>query len=219
MYTYAYLVGTLLPLSLWIVFFAKSKDVRKEMLVIGTNVGFIAILTDFAWFLKDYWYPLKYISVINFIWQEFLYSFILGGLLAVPYEVFFNKANTVSNINAGRLIPMIFLILLPFLIFTNLLKINSIYSSIIGLQMSFALVFFTRKDLRVNSLVSGLLAFLVALVGYTVFLKVYPDIISDWWMLQNLSGIFVGKIPIEELIWFTSFGMVAGTIYKFCHEK
>ncbi len=219
MYTYAYIVGALIPFPLWVVFFARRKDLRKEMIMVGTNVGLIAIITDFTWTQKDYWNPLKYISVSNFTWQEFLVGFILGGILAVPYEVFSNKEIEVSKFDLKRSMFLLFTILSSFFIFTNLLKINSIYSSIIGLLMSFILVLFTRKDLLINSFVSGLLALMVSVILYSVYLIIYPDIFYDWWLLNNISGIFVWKIPIEELIWFTSFGMVAGASYKFSHSE
>ena len=81
MYTYAYLAGTVIPLSLWILFFLLRKDLRVEMVIIGTNVALMAVFTDFMWYLKDYWHPIRYMSVFNFLWQEVLYAFILGGIM------------------------------------------------------------------------------------------------------------------------------------------
>ncbi len=56
---------------------------------------------------------------------------------------------------------------------------------------------------------------LLAIIGYSIMLAIYPRIISDWWYLQNLSGVLFLGIPLEEIIWFGLFGLFFGPMAEF----
>ena len=62
---------------------------------------------------------------------------------------------------------------------------------------------------------SGFLCGLIFLIGYLILLTFYPLIFQAFWQLDNLSGIRIGKIPIEEILWAFGFGMVVGPMYEF----
>src|SRR3989344_3799099 len=47
------------------------------------------------------------------------------------------------------------------------------------------------------------------------FIFLFPGIIQAWWKLENLSGVFVYGIPLEELVWAFGMGMVGGPVYEF----
>lgn len=72
-----------------------------------------------------------------------------------------------------------------------------------------------RRDLAVDSIVSGLLTGGIILGGYVIFLFLFPEAIHRWWMLSNISGIFVLGIPVEELLWALGLGMVSGPLWEF----
>lgn len=72
-----------------------------------------------------------------------------------------------------------------------------------------------RNDLFWDSLISGLLLGLFALVSYLIFLALFPQAIQKWWLLHNISGVLVWGIPIEEIMWAFGWGMVAGPVYEF----
>lgn len=217
MYNYAFATGALIIFPVWLYIFTKRKDLRKSMIIIGTYIAVLGIIFDFSWFLKDYWYPLKYISTFNFIWQEFIFGFLLGGIISAAYEFIFIKKLKIGQFNIRNFLISLFTLIFSHLIFTNIFKINSIYSNIIGILIGLGIILYFRRDLLVNALISGLCSFFIVIGGYLILLNIYPNLIKDWWMIQNISGIFIWKIPIEEIIWFTSFGLTAGPLYKFWH--
>ena len=76
---------------------------------------------------------------------------------------------------------------------------------------------FLRKDLLLDAFFTGLLVTMVMLLFYLVLVLLVPNVFQTWWMLHNISGVFVGGIPLEELLWCFSWGFVAGPAYKFVH--
>jgi len=55
----------------------------------------------------------------------------------------------------------------------------------------------------------------IAFIGYKFLLIIYPNLIKDWWRLKNISGIFLFGVPVEEIVWFTLYGLLFGPIYDF----
>ena len=97
-----------------------------------------------------------------------------------------------------------------------ILKINSIYVSSFGFLLMALVMLILRHDLILDALFSGLLLSLVAFIFYSVFFTlIFPGIIERWWMLSNISGIQISHTPLEELMWFFGWGMVAGPAYEF----
>ncbi len=43
----------------------------------------------------------------------------------------------------------------------------------------------------------------------------YPDIFINHWMLENLSGIFIIGIPLEEFLFAFSVGFTGSNVYEF----
>ncbi len=74
---------------------------------------------------------------------------------------------------------------------------------------------FFRSDLWLDSLLSGFLTGTIMFFGYLIFLKLFPGIIQKWWLIKNVSGVFIANIPIEELFWGFGLGMMVGPLYEF----
>jgi hypothetical protein len=55
---------------------------------------------------------------------------------------------------------------------------------------------------------------LLTAVGYNIILVFWPAFIQDWWFWQNISRITVLNIPIEEFLWFGTWGLVGSIIYE-----
>ena len=77
------------------------------------------------------------------------------------------------------------------------------------------MILYFRHDLLVDSLMSGLLVGAIMFFGYLIFLTIFPEAIHQWWILQNISGILILGVPIEELLWAFGWGMVGGPMYEF----
>ena len=51
--------------------------------------------------------------------------------------------------------------------------------------------------------------------NYILYTAIFPNIIEDWWKLENISGIIIFGAPIEELIWGFTWGFFIGPVYEF----
>ena len=92
---------------------------------------------------------------------------------------------------------------------------NSIYASIVSFAVLAVGLFLIRPALLPAALGSGLVLAGVMFIFYVVYQQIYPGIIQDWWKLENISGILIWGVPLEELLWGFSWGMIAGPLYEF----
>ncbi len=126
MYQFAYLTGALIILPIWLVLFVAKSDCRKDMVLVGLYAAVLAICLEFFWFLKDYWYPLKYISVFMLVSQESLFAFFLGGIAAAVYSQLISNKEAIALIRV--LLPLV-ISMLSMIIFVNIIGLNSIYAN------------------------------------------------------------------------------------------
>ena len=110
------------------------------------------------------------------------------------------------------------LIFVPFFVW----RIHSFWTSVGGAVFGALGIAQKRADLLKPMLVSGLVMVLLALPFYWLGLQTNPNAIQEEWLLENLSGIFIWRLPIEELAWFFMVGfgfsafweMAAGVRYR-----
>ncbi len=218
MYKFAYLIGNLLiSLPIWLILFIRRKDLRKEMLIVSLIAGIAGPISE-LYYLKDYWRPEIFTGWPIGI-EDFIFGFCIGGISSVIYEYIFGKHHS-NRINRKHhwswfIVPLVTLFIIVFNALFFVLKINSIYVSAIAFALLALIIICFRKDLLVNSLTSGFLMGLLMFVSYLVFLSIFPEAIHRWWLIKNISGVLINGVPIEELLWAFSWGMVAGPIYEF----
>jgi hypothetical protein len=70
-----------------------------------------------------------------------------------------------------------------------------------------------RPDLGRNTLLGGLLFLGMYFVMFSLMIFVAPSFINAW-NLAELSGMFVLKVPIEELMYAFAFGMMWSGVYE-----
>ncbi len=215
MYHYAYLTGAILIFPVWLILFFVRKAERRSIVFVGLYIMLLAIPLEFIWFLKDYWNPLKYIPITTFLYQESIFAFLIGGIASVIYIIPKNPNDNTKFINF--ILPIAILVF-SMLFFTNILKINSIYSCDIGFGITALMILYVKPEFIIKSLVSGFLMMVISILGYEILLIIYPNLINDWWLLKNISGIFFLGIPIEEIIWFSLIGLSFRPIYNFWTE-
>jgi hypothetical protein len=211
MYYYVYLLASLIIFPAWLILFIIRKSDRRSMISVGLYLRFLVIPLEFLWF-RDYWHPLKYLSLPTLLYQETIFYFLLGGIVPVFYNFPQNHNYKFKLINF--IIPIVILFV-SMLIFTNGLKFNSIYSMDIALIITASMIFYLKPELIKKSVISAFSMLIITIIGYKILLMIFPNLFNDWWVLKNISGIFLLGIPLEEIIWFFLFGLSFAPIYDF----
>ncbi|OHA21798.1 MAG: hypothetical protein A2849_02600 [Candidatus Taylorbacteria bacterium RIFCSPHIGHO2_01_FULL_51_15] len=212
---YAYLALGLLYLIFWLILFLSRRDLRREMLISSLLAGFLAIILE-PFFLKDYWTP-ELINGWSVGIEDFLYGFAIGGIANVLYEEFFKKRFIRKR---SERYHWRFLLILYIVSFSVLLLgrefwgLNTMYATLGALGAAFLSIMLFRPDLARDAIWSGILFTMITALVYIPVILSFPDFITSFWHLKNLSGILLGGIPLEEFLWAFMFGLVAGPFYE-----
>jgi len=211
---YSYLGYSLIFLLLWAVFYILRPDLRRRMLIFSLIIMPLGPLSEF-WFLRDYWrrptvtgYP---ISI-----EDAIFSFAIGGIAYSIYKVFFNMS-IVGGHKQPRgwlVIAFLIIIILPLFILTDVLGINSIFSSTFSLFLIAVLTWILRPDLLKPSILSGILVVILFFFVYRAMQVIFPSAIEYWCMGCNPLGLRISGINIEELLWDFSWGLAGGTMVE-----
>ena len=146
--------------------------------------------------------------------EDGFFMFFIGGISAASYEIIFHKKVGKPKKHGYRLhaleVGMIVAIL-----FALLIRINLIWPMIIfGFVSAFAEIK-ERHDLYAHAVWGGIVFFLVYLIMFELFLTIYPSFIVSTYNLHNLSGLILFGLPIEELLYAFSFGIMWAPIYEY----
>ena len=173
-------------------------------------------------FVPEYWSPPSLFGLAmrtGFDIESLIFCFAIGGLGAVLYNLLNNKI-PVKVINDERIQPLhrhhYKALASPFVSFPLLYFFpwNPIYPSIIAMAIGAIANALCRPDLKRKTWFGGLL-FLVFYVILLVGLELSaPDYIEKVWNLSDLSGLMIGFMPLEELLFATTFGMFWTGVYE-----
>jgi len=219
---YAYLIGSLFFLAIWLVLFIIRRKSRQEMLIISVVFLPAVPILEFLQ-IRDFWLP-DYVWEKFFGIEDFIFAFAFAGIAAVVYDLISqNKTKPVEaseKISQKLWLPLLIffggVVFMVFAFFHLILAINTVYSLIIAFFMAGLYIILTRRDLLKNALVSGVLMSVIFFLFYMVFfLRLYPDIIARWWKLTELSGNLIFGLPAEEVAWAFAFGFMFGPLYEF----
>lgn len=217
-YLYTYLLMNLLLLIVWLFLFAWRKDTRKEMLVMSIIFALAGPMADFI-YTQDWWRPLTLTGTRVGI-EAILFGFVIGGISSVLYETIFKKkVNSARSKNNKRENFNLFLILgivaALFLSGFFILKLNSLLSTILALVISIMIIYIKRRDLIINSVISGLLTVIVAWCVYAVLEILTPGWIKSFWYFKNIPDIVLYNMPIDDLLWYFLTGSFIGPLYEY----
>ena len=222
-YQYTYLIGNFLGLIVWVFLFLKRKDTRKEMLVISILFGIAGLLTQ-PIYLLDWWRPLTITGTAVGI-EDFLFGFVIGGVAAVVYEYLFRKRIKIKKvkkiIERKRDINLLFLFFLLagiFILSVFILRINTLIASILGFGIPTLIIYYRRKDLIKDSILSGILTLFIAIVIYNILNLITPGFFDEFWFFQNVGRVILMGVPLEEYIWYFLAGSFIGPLYEYWKE-
>ena len=101
-----------------------------------------------------------------------------------------------------------------FLILYFLTDLNPIYSSIISLFVGGVAVILCRPDLKNKVLAGGFLFLGIYFIFFFLLNLIFPGWVERIWNLPKISGILFLGIPIEELLFAFSAGLMWSSIYE-----
>jgi len=173
-------------------------------------------------FVPEYWSPPSLFELAlttGFDIESLIFCFAIGGLAAVLYNLITGKIpKRVSSDEKYHSMHRHHYkaLLTPFISFPLLYFFpwNPIYPAIIAMVLGAIANVLCRPDLKSKTWIGGVLF----LVYYSIFLLGLewsaPNYIDRVWNLGDLSGVSVGFMPIEELLFAISFGMYWSGVYE-----
>ena len=213
-----WLVFSLILLGIWLVIYLVKPLLRKEMFWVSLFTMPFGLTEPL--FVPEYWSPPSLFNLAartGFDIESLIFCFAIGGISAVLYESIFktkHKKMTKKEMNKHKFhklaisSPIIAFLLLEFL--TNL---NPIYTASIAMFIGGIATLLCRPDLKKNIFIGGLVFTILYFVFFLMINLIFPDFINHW-NLQALSGIIIAGIPLEEVIFAFTFGMMWSSIYE-----
>lgn len=225
-YQYFYFCWSLIFLTIWLILFLHRKDLREDMLFIGFFFGLGGMISQIT-HLQDWWRPLTLTGTPIGI-EDFIIGFSIGGIASVIYvELYhlkFKSERSSLRMKSRKHYFMgdifLFTFALVFLGMFYIAHLSSFYSVIVAYLSGIIVMAFYRKDLMIDSFVSGIIMlFLGSAIYYFLFL-LYPEYILKFWYLREswYTQLILG-IPLGEYIWFFLTGAFIGPLYEFVRNK
>lgn len=223
-YKYAYLIVNFFFLAVWLLIFWKVKHLRKPMFIMSLITASFGPISE-IWYFADYWKPeiALPLPIIGGV-EDLLFGFSIGGIGAFAYESLFVRG--ICKCEEKKLKREWFLFIFfavvgaSMIILNNLLGLNSIFASSLGMFIVAAIMLYFRPDLITNAVGSAFLVAGMMLVIYFLGQEFFPS--SHAWMLriwklsETSQGVIIFKhIPWTEMLWGLSWGLVWGPMYEF----
>ena len=218
MVEYTYLVGSLITILIWFILYYFRKDLRKEMIVMGSIVMILGLIMEaFVW-TKDWWRPVTITGSLIGV-EDLLFGFGIGGVSAVIYEELFKKRLVFrKKTDHHHTKQLIFLLALSVILGNSSyfgLGYNSAISWVIAIMIPTIIMYILRPDLILDSVVTGSLLAFFGFIEAFVLNLIEPGFVYNWWLFESLSGIVILELPLEDIIWFFTAGLFVGIIYEF----
>ena len=211
---YSYLLFGLILLVPWIAAHVARPDLRRELWISSIATSPLGPIFQY-WYLRDYWTP-QVLGPWSVGFEDVLFGFCMGGLGAVSYEVLFKRARVPRY---GQRNPVFFFIAFLFGVLAHVVIIpagvNSIYVSMAVFALVTLIMLMARPDLVPVAIISGLALALLVIVSYQMVLVFHETLFTDFWQLENLSGRYVMRVPLEEPLWALSWGAFIGSAWKY----
>lgn len=219
-YHYVWLVWSSAFLVPWIALYVANPRLRSVMWRVSLATSPFGVIEP-IW-VPVYWNPPSLFELARrtgFDIESFIFCFAIGGIGAVLYHALANRYFVPLSSEDKRSPLHRFhrvTLLTPYVLFAGLyfLPWNPIYPSILCMAIGGIASGLCRPDLTAKSLVGGA----VFLGLYAIFMLglvwLTPGYISQVWNLPALSGILVGGIPLEELLFGFTFGWYWASVYE-----
>ena len=218
---YVWFIWSLLFLMVWIILYLSKPSFRKEMMSISLGTMLFGFTEPL--FVPAYWNPPSLFDLAQrtgFDIESFIFTFAIAGTSSVLYRVIYRR--NVTKMDASEMMHSrhrfhIYFLASPIPIFLALAiftKLNHIYCGVIAMFAGALLTLYCRPDLRWKIWIGGLLFLVYYFVFFLSLLSFFPSYVIHVWNLKALTGILLLGIPLEELLFAFSFGMLWSSLYE-----
>lgn len=219
-YSYVWLLWSSAFLVPWFALYLAARAFRSEMLWVSAATSLLGLTEPI--FVPEYWNPPSLFDLAQrtgFDLESLIFCFAIGGIGAFGYNALARRELRPmmhGERHAARHRFHHLALSAPFVAFVPLyfLPWNPIYAGIVALAVGGVANVLCRPDLARNMLLGGaLFAGLYAIFMILLIVSV-PGYVEQVWNLPALSGIRLGAIPLEELVFGFAFGMYWAGIYE-----
>ena len=219
-YHYVWLVWSGAFLIPWIAMYLSNPRLRTVMWRASLATAGLGLTEPI--FVPRYWNPPSLFELAQrtgFDIESLIFSFAIGGIGGVLYNAL-TRTHLVAVPTTQRTARLhrfhAIALLLPFAAFLPLafLPWNVIYPAITALVLGSMASVICRPRLAKQALLGGAL-FLGFYAVFMLGLKwLAPGYIESVWNLPALSGVLLGGIPLEELLFGAAFGLYWSGVYE-----
>jgi len=218
---YIWFVWTLALIGIWLIVFFLFKSGRKRMLwasLITMPFGLTEPL-----FIPGYWNPPSLFDLAQrtgFDIESLIFCFGIGGLGVVLYDFIFKVHHEVMNMDEkkhSRHRFHIWTLLSPLILFPVLyfaVNWNVIYVAVLTMFAAALAALWCRPDLKGKIWIGGIIFTLFYLIYFLTLISAFPGYVERVWTMSALSGYEVIGIPVEELLFAFTFGMLWASYYE-----
>jgi hypothetical protein len=215
---------SLIILASWFVIYIARPKVRKEML--WTSILTMPLGLTEPIFVPSYWNPPSLFNLAastGFDIESLIFCFAVGGIASVLYEALYPVSHHKAGKEESRMIHRFglnfhrFAIISPVLVYVPmyiLTKINSIYIGSFSMLVGGIMTYICRPDLTKKIITGGLLFTLIYFLFFLSFNLAFPGAVYRIWNLPALSGILFFDVPLEELMFAFTFGLMWSSLYE-----
>lgn len=218
---YTYLNWSLLLLLLWVLVFVGTGRSKRKMLTV--SLGTLPLGLSEPLFYPEYWFPPTLFDMAahtGFDIESLIFSFAVGGLASSLYELGRHgslEQATDRYKNQPRHRFHTLALASPLLIFIpmfTLSTINIIYTASMAMFAGGLATGLCRSDLW-SSIIRGSVIFTgFYFLFFATMSWVHPDYVATYWNIASISGLMVVGVPLEELMFAATFGMMWSGLYE-----
>lgn len=218
---FEFLLLSLILFIIWIILFTLKSNLRKEMVlasIFTMPFGLAELL-----FIPKYWNPdtlFNLAKTTGFDVEGLIFAFMIGGIGTVLYEMVFKVKHIKMSKHEMHMARhnmhyiVLFSPVIIFLILFFVTRLNPIYLAIISMFFGALATLYCRPDLKNKIWIGGFLFLLVYFTSFLFIILIYPNWVQTTWNLNEISNILILGIPLEELIFAFTFGMLWSSIYE-----
>ncbi len=173
-------------------------------------------------FVPRYWNPPSLFGLAQstgFDIESLIFAFGVGGI-SVLYDLIFPRIRC-KMADRERMSPRHRFHLLAIwsgpIVFIGFFiwgRLNPIYDVIIALTIGSIATALCRPDLLRKMLFTGPAFLFMYFFYFSTLVWAYPAYVRTVWNLKELTGIFIGGIPVEELIFALVLGFYWASVYE-----